>query len=143
MLWTLSENVFTKLSVMKEQTHPKDVFEVLKFCNLIADIIGFKYITIERIRPGKYHAFTSSLDKIKVLVAVILCSWLFMDLWNTSIEKHSKRSLIFEIIINVNGKVQGNHFGLVVLSTFFLRYKYFEIINNIQWIDQKVWKFYT
>ena len=138
MLSTLIANVFIKLLVMKESTHPKDFFEVMKFCNLISDIVGYKFVTIERNKLGKYHAFTSNLDKIKFLVAVILCSWLFMDLWNTPIEKHSKRSLIFEIIINLNGKIQGNHCGVVMLAAFFMRHKFFEIMKNILWIDQKV-----
>lgn len=123
---------------MKEPTPPKDVFEANKFCNLIADIVGYKFVTINRDKLGSYHAFTSNFDKIKFLVAVIWCIWLFIDLSSTSIEKSSKRSLIFEIIIFLTGKIQGNQTALLVVLAFLVRSKYFEIMNNILRIDQKV-----
>lgn len=123
---------------MKEPTLPKDVFEANKFCIILADIVGYKFVTVSKDKLGKYHAFTSNRDKIKFLVAAVLCIFLFLDLSRTSIEKTSKRSLIFEIKIMLNGKIQGNHTALSVLFAYLLRNKYFDILNNIQWIDQKV-----
>lgn len=122
---------------MKESTL-KDVFEANKFSNLLADVAGYKFITIKKNKFGKYFAFTSNLDVLKMLLFMILLIWLFFDLLGTSLDKQAKRSLIFEIIVLLNGKIQGNHPTVVMIFAFLFRYKYFKIIRNIHWIDSKV-----
>lgn len=117
---------------------PKNIFEVNRFCDFLASIIGYKFVTISRTKNGKYSAKTSFNDYFKLLFTLFLIVWLVIDLRSSSFERDSKRSLIFEIMLFVNGKVQGHHMTLILISSFLLRFKYFEITSNIQWIDNKV-----
>ena len=119
---------------------PKNVFEASKFCDIFSNFIGHKFVAIDKDKKNNYFAKTTIADILRVIVGISYCIWLILDVSKTPFDTESSRSMIFELMIYINSRVQVIHPVLVMLLTFYNRKDYYQIKKDTQWIDEKVWE---
>lgn len=117
---------------------PGNVFETSKFCDIFSNFIGHKFVTIEKNKNNYYFAKTTITDVLRVIIGISYCIWQFMNVLKTPFDTESRRSMIFELMIYINARVQVIHPVLVMLQTFYNRNDYYQIKKDTQWIDEKV-----
>lgn len=115
----------------------KDSFEANKFCYIYGKIINFIFVTITKDKIGNYVSQTTKQDVLRFFIGFPIALYIFYDTLATNL-KQEKRSIIFEIILVINGKVQTLQTGVVMLQMFLFRSEYFKILKSIEWIDMKV-----
>lgn len=115
----------------------KDVFETNKFCYFYSKLVNFVFVTIFKSENGFYTSKTSKWDILRFTFGFIFAIYIFYKTLLTSIQQE-KRSIIFEIILSLNSKMQTMNISAVMLHGFIYRHEYFEILKTIHWIDFKV-----
>ena len=119
-----------------ERLRVKTVFDANKLCYIFSRIFNFEFVTIEKIN-GTIRGFTSKWDVTRLIVGFCSGILIFFDILSTKL-KPEKRSIIFEMAMSLNGKIQGLHPALVMLQVFNFRYEYLRIFMILDWIDRKV-----
>lgn len=121
-----------------ERLRAKNVFEANKICYLFSRILNFEYVTIERSKnDGMVKGNTTKWDVLRLIVGFSCGILIFYDVASTKL-KPEKRSIIFEMAMSFNGKIQALQPSLVMLQVFHYRYEYFKIFMILDWIDRKV-----
>ena len=120
-----------------ELTKAENVFEVNKITYYFSKIINFHFLTIEKIKYGKYRVYTSKWDIVRFFISMSFYIWYFLDSFKTPLSI-TERSIIFDIGNMLNGKLQMLHPAISMVQIFCFRKEYFKIIENIHWIDRKV-----
>lgn len=116
----------------------ENIFEASKKCSSIAKILGGNFITVEKDKNEKYFAYTSLYDILRVLFGMTFGILLFREVARSTSEKDADRSIIFEIIISINSKMETIQPALVIITTYRFRFLYFSIKKDFMWIDEKV-----
>lgn len=128
---------FISLSAM-DLLRAGNVFEASKFCDYFSNFFELKFVTIEKDKKNNYFATTSITDVIRLIMGISYCIWILFDISKTPFDINSSRSMIFELLIYINSRVQGIHPILVMLQAFNHRFDYYQIKRDTQWIDEKV-----
>lgn len=116
----------------------KDVFETNKFCYFYSKIVNFVFVTITKNNQGENYSYrTTKFDYLRFIFGLPFSIYIFYDTLSTTLQQE-KRSIIFEIMLSLNGKLQTINTCLVILHVFIYRIEYFKIFNNLYWIDYKV-----
>lgn len=114
-----------------------NIFDATKYCNKLSEILNHKFVTIKQNKNGRYYPKTTSFDVARFFIGVALLIWLYIDLSERPF-KLTQRSIIFEIGMVFNSKLEVLHPIFVMFHVFCRRHEYFRILNNIMWIDKKV-----
>lgn len=115
----------------------KNIFESNKFCYFYSKFINFSFTTISKNEKNKSR--TTQKDFLRFFVGFPFALYIFYDtLWTTF--KQEKRSIIFEIIIVLNAKIQTLHAAIVMFQVFLYRDEYLKILTLLHMIDIKVRK---
>lgn len=121
-----------------DRLRAKNIFEANKICYLFSRILNFEFVTIERSKKdGMVKGFTTKWDVLRLIIGLSCGILIFYDVASTKL-KPEKRSIIFEMAMSFNGKIQTLHPSLVMLQVFLYRYEYFKIFMILDWIDRKV-----
>lgn len=116
----------------------KDVLEANKSCYFCSKLMNFVFVSTSKNENGiNYKSQTTKWDILRFLIAFPFAVYIFYDTLSTSL-KLEKRSIIFEFIMVLNGKMQTIHVAIVMLQLFFYRNEYFKILRSLYWIDMKV-----
>lgn len=115
----------------------ENIFEANKIQYYFGKLIAFHFLTISKINHGKYFAHTTAWDKLGFLIPIIFYIWFFLKLFQNPLSI-TNRSIMFDIGVMLNGKLQILHPAISMMQMFYYRMEYFRIIENIHWIDQKV-----
>lgn len=119
-----------------EQLRVENVFQANKVCYFLSKIFNFVSITIEE-SGNNFNAYTSKFDILKFIFGLFFSCFSLYDILRTPLHPEN-RSIIFEILISLNGKMQGVHSIISMIQSFYYRYEYFNIFNSLYWIDTKV-----
>lgn len=122
---------------MKEESC-ENIFEASKQSSAIAKILGGNFVTIGKNKNGKYFAYTSYRDILRVFLGVAFGILLVREVLKSITEKDDLRSLIFEMIMSLNSEIESVQPTLVMLTTYHFRFSFFKIKNDLKWIDEKV-----
>jgi hypothetical protein len=115
----------------------KNVFESSIFCYIFCKLSNLLFITIKRDSSGRYYAETTRLDKIRFFFGLLIGIW--YNLYFTETDKvESNRAIIFEIAIFLSSKFHFSAQFMIMVGTFLYRNEYFDIVQNLHWIDTKV-----
>lgn len=115
-----------------------NVFESSRFVYFMNKLICNLFLTLTKIKgSNKYRAKTTSLDMIVFGTSLSASIWFFADILKTPL-KRTSRSLILELSLFANGKLRTIQPILVILSSFYNRFKYVELLNAFQSIDNHV-----
>lgn len=116
----------------------KNIFEANKFCYYFGKLTNFIFITFKRNKYGQVYEFkTTYKDILRFIFGFSFALYIVYDTLATKL-KQEKRSIIFEIIILINGKMQTFHMLFVMLQSFINRGEYFKILMAMHWLDNKV-----
>lgn len=116
----------------------KDVFETNKLCYFYSKIVNLVFVTITKNKKGEnYESRTSKWDYLRFIIGLPFSIFIFYDTLSTTLQIE-KRSIIFEIILSLNAKIQTVNTSIIILHFFLNRFEYFKIYNTIYWIDYKV-----
>jgi hypothetical protein len=116
----------------------KNIFEANKFCYFFSKIMNYVFVVILKDDgKGVYKFKTTRQEVLRFLLGFAFALYIFYDTLATKL-KQEKRSIIFEIILVINGKMQTLHATAVMLQVFINREEYFKILNTMHWIDNKV-----
>jgi hypothetical protein len=123
---------------MKKLLVATDVFETNKFCYFYSKIVNFVFITITKNNQDEnYSSKTTKSDILRFIFGFPFSIYIFYDVLSTKLQQE-KRSILFEILLSLIGKIQTINTTLVIFHVFVCRYEYFKIFNNLYWIDYKV-----
>lgn len=128
---------FTFAQKMKEEGC-ENIFEASEHCSTIAKILGGNFVTVDKDKNGKYFAYTSLCDVLRVLLGIPYGIFLFYEVARSTAEKDENRSLLFEMIIAFNSEIEAIQPTFVMLIAYHFRFSYFQIKNDLKWIDEKV-----
>ena len=121
-----------------ERLGAQNIFEANKVCYFFNRILNFEFVTIEKSRiDGTVKGYTSKWDMLRFVMGFSLMIYVLYDVASESLQLE-KRSIIFEMTMSMNGKIQGLHPVIVMLQVFIYRYEYLRIFIILDWIDQKV-----
>lgn len=116
----------------------RNVFETNKFCYFYSKLINFVFVTISKESEGeKYKSQTTKWDILRFIIGFPFFIYIFYDTLLTKFQQE-KRSLIFEIILSLNGKLQTINGSIVILHVFIYRNEYFKIFESLHTIDCQV-----
>lgn len=117
----------------------ENIFEAQISSTAVSKILGLNFISIKKDESGKYFGHTQFLDAIIFLAWVMFSFSVALETWKNSVDTNSNRSFIFEFIVTLSGKFESFRVGLELFQIFFFRFEYFKILENIHWIDEKVY----
>ena len=118
----------------------ENVFDSNQFCYLFSRFINFEFVTIERSKHnGTVSGYTSKWDVLKFIIGFSLGLFTFYDVISTPL-RLDKRSIVFELMMSINGKIHGITGSLVMLQVFLFRNEYLKVFMAIDWIDKEVCK---
>lgn len=118
----------------------ENVFESNRLCYLFARFINFEFVTIKKSKvDGTVKGHTSKWDALKFIFGFSFGLFAFYDVLLTPLQIE-KRSIIFEITMSINGKIEGFRPSLIMLHAFLFRNEYLNIFNTLDWIDKEVLK---
>lgn len=101
-------------------------------------VIGLNFITIRRDKFGKYFASTRVWDVLRFFILLIFNFSVAADNWNIPSDTNSNRSFLAEFLITMNGRVAVSGSCIELIQIFIFRHEFFNVLENIQWIDEKV-----
>jgi hypothetical protein len=115
----------------------ENIFDAMHYCSVFSKLINFNFVTFIKSKCVKHHQRTSFYDILRLLVGISLTLWLWSELSNRKLAL-SSRSIIFEIGKFLGSKLEIVHPSIVTVQLFIYRHEYFNMLNNINWIDQRV-----
>jgi hypothetical protein len=120
-------------------TPPKNIFEAQALGTFLSKIVGLNFITIKKNEFGKFSGSTEILDFLIFFTWLIFSFCLALDSWRNPFDPNSNRSFIFEIMVAMTGKSEAFRACVELFQIFLNRHKYLKILDNIHWIDEKVY----
>lgn len=133
----MSRKKFITFSKMKEASCD-NVFEASKYCSTLAKFAGGNFVTIAKNKRDKYFAYTSPYDVIRFIIGIAFGILLLREVSRTTSEQDENRSIIFEIIISINTRIETVHLPIVMIMSYHFRFIFFKIKKEIKLIDEKV-----
>lgn len=127
---------YSILQLAMVKSRIENIFEAYKSFYIACKVFSFVNITLYKI-DNAFKAFTSKFDTFKFIVEIVILFSYNYDISSTSIQP-SARSIVFEILLSINGKLQALRPSLIALHIFFYRYEYLKIFKVLDWIDKKV-----
>lgn len=116
----------------------RNVFESSRFTYFMNKLICNLFLTFRKSDKGdEYTAVTTSFDMLVFIISLGASILSFADILKTPLTR-TPRSLILELSMFANGKLRTIQPFLVICSSFFNRYKYFELLRTFQIIDDFV-----
>lgn len=118
----------------------KNIFESSRFVYFMNKLICNLCLTFRKIKgTDNYISTTTSLDFLVFVMSICASLLAFADIMKMPL-KQTSRSLILELSMFANGKSRTIQPLLVITTSFFNRFKYFELLRAIQTIDNYVGK---
>ena len=115
-----------------------NVFESSRFVYFMNKLICNLFLTFQKKNGSdKYRAVTTSTDIIIFMLSLSATVIGFADIVKTPL-KRTSRSLILELSMFANGKLRTIQPFLVLTTSFFNRFNYFELLNTFHSIDTLV-----
>jgi hypothetical protein len=99
-------------------------------------IINCQFATISG-NGKQYFSSTTLFDVVRFTFGLMLIAWLISDIIVSTFQVKN-RSIIFEIGMFVIGKLEMIQPLVVMWQVFIFRHEYFNIHNDLDWIDEKV-----
>jgi hypothetical protein len=131
------KELFGLFEIVLSSTMADNFFEATNFCSKFSKILNFNFLTFERTHKNSCCARTTWCDILRLITGLAIVIWMFVEFSDRALELTS-RSVIFEIGIFMDTRLESCNVILVMMQVFFNRHEYFKIISNIQWIDEKV-----
>lgn len=113
-----------------------NIFDSFKFCYHVNKLSGYLFFSIRKDEPGKFYSSTLC-DVMFFIASFIFTFYPFILVWRLPLIL-SSRSVILGIGTYLNLKTTILHPLILISMNFFNRHDMFEVLQNLNWMDEKV-----
>lgn len=114
----------------------KNIFESFRYCYYVNKLSGYMFFSIKKTSES-YKFSSTKFDFFVFVSSLVLSLWSFYETLEISSVYFSK-SVVLKLGFLLSAKLAALHSLILIFCNFINRKHLFKIIENFDWMDQKV-----